>query len=196
MTQVRSAFAAAGLVAALSAFMLPLPALHAQIAITPLFGGYVPAGNLNDITGSAQNVAKTRDGTLSLGLNLDLGPLRGSVAYASGTTLKNASRQDIGKGNVVAAAADLVIRPIPRILVQPYLIAGAGQKWMKYDSSPTLVSGGDTRTFALHGGFGADLMLGSLGVAAELTDFLSKNSDDKWKVNDAFLMVGLRFAMH
>jgi hypothetical protein len=70
---------------------------RAQVAITPLIGGYVPATDVNQIGGSAETLAKTREGTLSLGLNVDLGPLRGTVAYASGTTIKNANRQEIGK---------------------------------------------------------------------------------------------------
>jgi hypothetical protein len=76
--------------------------------------------------------------------------------------------------------------------VQPYLVAGAGEKFYKYDQSTTL-SNGNFHTFALHGGLGADVMLGKVGVAAELTDFVSKGVDDKWNVHDAFLMVGLRF---
>ena len=163
----------------------------AQISITPMIGGYVPASNVNQVTGDAQNLAKTRDGTLSLGANVDFGLLRVTGMYASGTTLKNASKDDIGKGSVLGLAADLVIRPLPRVFVQPYLIAGAGQKFYRYDQSTTLLNEND-RDFTLHGGIGADLMLGSIGVAAELTDFLSKGANDKWNVHDAFLMVGLK----
>ena len=171
------------------------PMARAQIAVTPLIGGYVPANDVNQIGGSAETLAKTREGTLSLGLNLDLGPLRGTLAYASGTTIKNASRQDIGKGNVLAVAGDLVIRPLPRILVQPYLLVGAGKKFYKYDASATLASGVDKDAFALHGGVGADISLGKLGLVAELTDFLSKGADDKWNSHDAFMMLGLKFPL-
>ena len=166
--------------------------LSAQISITPMIGGYVPATDVNQIGGSAENIAKTREGTLSLGLNVGLGPLRGTLAYASGTTIKNASSQNIGKGNVLAAAADLVIRPLPRILVQPYLLAGAGRKFYRYDASAALGSGVDKQAFAFHGGVGADLSLGKLGVVAELTDFLSKGAEDKWNAHDAFLMFGVK----
>ena len=92
--------------------------MRAQIAITPMVGGYIPASDVNQVTGTAQGIAKTRDGTLSLGANVDLGMLRGTLMYASGTTIKNASKQDLGKGSVLAAGADLVIRPLPRIFVQ------------------------------------------------------------------------------
>ena len=170
--------------------------MRAQIAITPMVGGYIPASNVNQVTGSAQGIAKTRDGTLSLGANVDLGMLRGTLMYASGTTIKNASKEDIGKGSVLAAGADLVIRPLPRIFVQPYVIAGAAEKFYKYSDTPSFfVDNGSDRDFAFHGGVGADLMLGSIGVAAELTDFLSKGADKKWNVHDAFLMVGMRFKL-
>lgn len=184
-----------GFVSATALLVAAASTAHAQVAITPLIGGYVPASDVNQISGSAQNVAKTRDGTLSLGANLDFGLLRGSVAYASGTTIKNASRQDIGKGSVLATTADLVIRPLPRILVQPYIVAGAGEKFFKYDDSPTLLSGGNKQAFALHGGIGADVMLGKVGVVAELTDFVSRGVDDKWNVHDAFLMAGLKLRL-
>jgi hypothetical protein len=176
----------------LALFLAATAAAHAQISVTPMIGGYVPATDVNQIGGSAENIAKTRDGTLSLGLNVDLGPLRGTLAYASGTTIKNASSQSIGKGNVLAAAADFVIRPLPRILVQPYLLVGGGKKFYRYDASTTLGSGVDKAAFALHGGVGADLSLGKLGVVAELTDFLSKGAEDKWNAHDAFLMFGVK----
>jgi hypothetical protein len=189
MQQVRALLSATALLIAAA------PITHAQVAITPMVGGYVPASDVNQVSGNAANIAKTREGTLSLGADLDFGAFRGSVAYATGTTIKNASRQDIGKGSVLATTADLVIRPLPRILVQPYIVAGAGEKFYKYDESPTLLSGGNRNSFALHGGLGADVMLGSIGVAAELTDFVSKGADNKWNVHDAFLMAGLRFRL-
>jgi hypothetical protein len=170
-------------------------ALPAQVALTPMFGGYLPANNVQQVTTDARSVAETRQGTLSLGLNLDLGALRGTLAYASGTTIQNANRQDIGKGNVLGAAADLVVRPLPRILVQPYLIAGAGEKFFKYDQSATLADGTPQHVFALHGGLGADVMLGPVGVAAELTDFLSRDAANKWDNHDAFLMMGLKLKL-
>lgn len=169
--------------------------IDAQVSITPMVGGYVPASDVNQVTGDAQNVAKTRDGTLSLGANVEFGILRGTLLYASGTTIKNASKENIGKGSVLGAAADLVIRPLPRLLVQPYLVAGAGQKFYRYDESTSFQSGGNDTDFAFHGGIGADVMLGSIGVAAELTDFLSKGADDTWNVHDAFLMVGVKLRL-
>ena len=91
-------------------------------------------------------------------------------------------------------AADVVIRPLPRVLVQPYLIAGGGQKFYRYDQTTTFTQSNNS-DFAFHGGLGADMMMGNMGVAAELTDFLSKGVEDKWNVHDAFLMVGFKFRL-
>lgn len=182
-------------VVAIIALAAAAPLARAQ-SITGLIGGYVPGSSVNEVTSGAQTVAESRQGTLSLGANIDFGLLRLSGAYASGTTIQNANRQDIGKGNLFAGAADLVVRPLPRILVQPYLLAGAGEKFIKYDQNASLINGANTaRQFALHGGVGADVMLGPIGVAAELTDFLSKDAANKWNQHDAFLMVGLKLGM-
>ena len=94
-----------------------------------------------------------------------------------------------------AAAADVVIRPLPRILVQPYLLGGAGEKFYKFDQASSVFTGENQRHFAWHGGVGADVMLGSVGVAAEVTDFLSQAADNKWNVHDAFVMVGMKLAL-
>lgn len=176
------------------ALIAAIPAAgHAQLSI--LAGGYVPGSSVHQVTSGAQTVAEKRQGTLSLGANLDLGPFRVSGAYASGTTIQNANRQDVGKGNVLGLAGDLVIRPLPRLLVQPYLLGGAGQTFYKYDQNATFTDNTTRRQFAWHGGVGADVKLGGLGVMAELTDFVSKDAADKWNVHDAFFMVGVKLGM-
>jgi hypothetical protein len=188
MTSTRSFFTAAAIAAIIAA---PVSA-RAQLSI--LAGGYVPGSDVHSVTSGAQTLAEQRKGTLSLGANIDLGIFRVSGAYASGTTIQNANRQDVGKGNLLGVAGDLVIRPFPRLLVQPYVLVGAGEKFYKYDN--TNFSNDPTRrAFTGHAGIGADLKLGGLGVVAELTDFVSKDAADKWNVHDAFLMVGLKLGM-
>jgi hypothetical protein len=161
-------------------------------SITPLIGGYVPAGDWVELRAGAENVANRREGTRSWGLNVEFGPLRGSVAYASGMNIKNASRQDIGTGSVLGYAGDFVVRPVMRMLVQPYILGGVGQKLYRFDQASIEPADFKSRQFAFHGGIGADVMLGSIGIAAEVTDFLSKSERQNWNVHDAFAMVGLR----
>lgn len=186
---VRALISGAALVAVVA------PIAVSQVTITPMAGGYIAASDIHQVSSGAQTLARSRDGILSLGADVDFGMLRGTLAYASGTTIQNASRQTIGKGSMLATTADLVLRPLPRVLVQPYVIAGAGEKFYRYDDDASVFTGGNTNAFGLHGGLGADVMLGSVGVAGELTDFVSKGGDDKWNVHDAFLMVGLKLRL-
>jgi hypothetical protein len=171
---------------------------QAQIAITPLVGGYIPGGSLKDVQAGAEQVAVEREGTLALGVNLDLGLLRGSLAYASGTTIRNAQREDIGEGKVLAAAADVVLRPLPRLLVQPYLLGGVGLKNLSYDKDDGIANAllpDDRSALSLHAGIGADVALGPIAIVAELTDFISRDANDKWNVHDAFLMAGIKLKL-
>ena len=175
---------------------------HAQgISITPQIGVYVPANNLDSLRSGAQQVRVKREGDLALGLNIDLGFLRGTVAYASAAKLNQKStiggtETQVGEGKLLAVAGDIVLRPIPRlIVVQPYLLAGAGLRRANYSYDDDGLANAfpkDDSDFALHAGVGADVMLGPVGVSAELTDFISKNSDDKWKQHDGFGFVGLK----
>ena len=165
-------------------------------SITALAGGYIPAGDLKTVQSGAEDVLD-RNGTLALGFNLDFGLLRGTLAYASGTTIRNADKEDIGEGTVLAAAADIVLRPLPRILVQPYLLGGVGFKNLSYDSDNSVTNAfpEDDRELSLHAGIGADVMFGPVGIVAEITDFISKDADDKWGMHDAFLMVGAKLRL-
>jgi len=175
---------------------------QAQLHITPSVGAYIPASDLRDLRSQADQTRLDREGTLGLGLNIEFGMLRGSIAYASGAKITDqgvSNRENLGDGSVLAAAADIVLRPLPRLLVQPYLLGGVGYKRLDYsyddDGISTNPLPADNREFALHGGVGADLMFGSLGIMAEVTDFVSKDQNDKWGMHDAFVMVGLRLRL-
>ncbi|HEY0674462.1 MAG TPA: outer membrane beta-barrel protein [Longimicrobiales bacterium] len=187
----------------LSALALLAPAaVHAQgISVTPMAGVYIPASDLYEIRDNTEQVFTVdKDGAFALGLNVELGMLRGSIAYATGAQLNErgvTNQENIGEGKLLAVAGDLVLRPIPRlIIVQPYLIAGAGLRREDYsyeDSGLADALPEEESDFALHAGIGADVMLGRLGVVAEFTDFITQDEDDKWKQHDAFAFVGLKF---
>jgi hypothetical protein len=189
--------AGAALAAALITLTLgaaPGAAQAQGIHITPLAGIYVPGSEWREIQSGAERVRVERDGSLALGLNLELGSLRGSLGYVTGGRISEEGvAGDIGDGSLLTAALDLVIRPLPRLLVQPYLFAGPGLVREQYSFDAGRFSGfpRDESHFALHLGAGADLMLGRLGVAAELSDWISR-PDDGGTQHDVFIMVGLR----
>ena len=183
---------AAGVVAA------PTASQAQGISVTPQIGVYVPANSVSGLRSAADSISVKREGTLALGLNIDLGFLRGSVAYASAAKLNKSGvsgQSQIGDGKLLTAAADLVLRPIPRILVQPYLLAGAGLRNANYSYDAQGVTNAFPKSqsnFAWHAGVGADVMLGPIGVSAEISDFISKNSANEWKQHDAFGLAGLK----
>jgi hypothetical protein len=180
-----------------------LPATgQAQVSITPQIGVYVPGDDFESLRSGADSVSVNKEGALALGLNVEFGFLRGSVAYASAAKINRrgvSGDSEVGEGKLLAVAGDVVLRPIPRLLIlQPYLIAGAGLRRADYDYDTDGLSNAfpeNTSDFALHAGIGADVMLGPLGVTAEITDFISKNEDDKWKRHDGFGFVGVKLKL-
>jgi hypothetical protein len=172
------------------------------IHLTPRIGAYIPASSAAELRDNAETVRIEREGTLSLGLNLDMGLLRGSIDYASGARISEAGATDrdrVGDGSLLAAAAAVVIRPLPRLLVQPYALAGAGLKWQDYSYDRSGVSVGvlkeERSDFAFHLGIGADLMFGRLGVVAELTDYITRSDTGGLGQHDAFASVGIRIGL-
>lgn len=174
----------------------------AQVHITPAIGAFIPASDLKDLQDQAEQTRFDRSGTLGLGVNLDFGWLRGSVAYATGATISDegvSGEDEIGDGSVLAVAADLVVRPLPRLLVQPYLLGGVGLKRQDFsfddDGVTTNPLPDDQTDFAWHVGVGADLMLGGIGVMAEITDYITRTEEKTFGQHDAFALVGLRIRL-
>ena len=181
----------------LGALLLAPTLVNAQgTSITAQIGGYVPAGSFQELQAAAEE--RKREATMGLGLAIDFGGLRASLAYATGAKITEdgvSGEDEIGEGSVLAATGAFVLRPLPRLIVlQPYLLAGAGVKNLNYkiDSGVSGTFPEDERDLTLHLGVGADIMLGRIGISAEISDFLSQNDMEKWKVHDAFAFVGLK----
>src|SRR5687768_14523930 len=108
----------------LSAGLIALPDDGAaQVSVTPSFGVFTWASDLRGLRDAAEQQRLKREGTLGLGLTVEAGMLRGSLAYATGATLTDrgvTNRGEIGDGSVLAAAADIVVRPLGDFFLQPY----------------------------------------------------------------------------
>lgn len=117
----------------------------AQVYITPTVGGYVPASDFQTLRGEARDARIERSATMALGMNLELGALRGSLAYVTGTELTEdgvADRGAIGDGSMLAGSLGLVVRPIPRILgLQPYWEARASSVTVTRTTTTASASG-------------------------------------------------------
>jgi hypothetical protein len=185
-----------------AAIMIAAPSTaSAQIYITPAAGAWIPASDLQDLRNEAEQRRLERQGSLGLGLNIEAGWFRGSIAYASGATITDGgvrNGDDLGDGSVLALAGDIVLRPLPRLLVQPYGLVGAGLKRQDYSYSRDGIGSNplpaDRRDLALHAGIGADLMIGGIGIMAEVTDYITRQ-DGNFGQHDAFVLVGLRLRL-
>jgi hypothetical protein len=112
-----------------------------------------------------------------------------------------------GEQTMLVLAADLVLRPMRRlIIVQPYLLAGAGVK--RYDFSFSEPDGEtsieeafpESQTdFTIHAGLGLDLGIGPIALVAEMSDYVSwydaEGAEEGELQNDLFLMAGLRVGL-
>lgn len=182
-----------------AALMVPGLASAQGLHITPSVGVFIPASDVDGVRDGVDDTRLAREGTLGLGLNIDSGWLRGSIAYASGATIsEDGTDGDIGDGSVLAVAADIVVRPLPRMVVQPYLLGGVGFKRQNFSYDDEGLGNPlpeDQRDLTLHFGVGADLMFGGIGIMAEITDFLSQDTADEWNQHDAFAMIGIRLRL-
>src|SRR5688500_18639298 len=76
------------LIAVLAPLALPSRALHAQgITLAQMFGAYTQASSFASLRSNAQELRVERESALALGLNVEFGAVRGSLAYVSGATL-------------------------------------------------------------------------------------------------------------
>jgi hypothetical protein len=186
-----------------ASLVMALPNISAAqgFTVTPTLGVFIPASDLRELRETAAQARLERSGTLGLGLKVEAGWLRGSLAYATGATLTDrgvTNRGEIGDGSVLAAAADVVMRPLPRVVVQPYLLGGVGVKRQDYsynDDQFGDIFPREKTDLALHLGIGADASLGGFGIMAEISDFVSRRPDDSFGQHDAFAMVGLTFRL-
>jgi len=171
------------------------------LTISVTGGGYQQASSFATLKSGIQEMNVDAGSTLSFGGNIELGSLRLSAAYASGATIEqHGISGKIGEGSLLAASADLVMRPFPRLLgLQPYLLGGLGFKRTDFDLT------GDglpldfkeykaESKFAFHWGLGADVMFGRIGFMAEISDYVTV-SDNAFKAHDAFGVVGLKLRL-
>lgn len=178
--------------------VLALPAAaSAQISLIPRVGAYIPAGEFAEIDDEVEGVFDVdKEAAFTLGATLEFSRLYVSVDYITGSTLSTDGvddGDDLGNGSMLAMAGGLVFRPaIP--VFQPHVRLGAGVKRHNYsfdDQGFDVDFPDDDTDFALHGAVGLSLMLGGLGLSAELADYVTA---DGFAPNDLILSLGLRLA--
>lgn len=195
--------------AAVAAALLAPAAGAAQIALVPKIGFYTPATDLVDAAQAGGAIVDDRGGSLAVGLALDLSLPVSPVDLRVGFDYVTNSEFKVGDGTsestvdqqMLALTGDLVLRPLPRLIVlQPYVLAGAGIKKYSFDfKDASADSFDDENDFTVHGGLGLDLGLGPLSLVAEASDYVSwfkpEGAEDSKTQHDVFIMAGIRVGM-
>lgn len=185
-----------------------------RIQVVPRAGVFVSGSSLGEVREGTEAIKADLEGGLGVGLGIEFGmPLspfgfRAGFDYATDSKISasgiNEASGEAG-AKLLAVAGDLVFRPLPRLLVvQPYLLAGAGVK--RYDFEVSELGSGaenifsESQTdFALHGGAGLDVSLGAIALRAEVSDYVSwfelGSGGEKEMQNDVFATVGLRITL-
>jgi hypothetical protein len=187
-----------GAMVALSAGPAAAQVPGVDLILAPRAGLYMPLSSLVEESESPERQIK---GGVAFGVSAELdlpaSPInfRAGVDASFGRALEGPGAT--GKADVRSATVDIVFRPLPRLVVlQPYLLAGGGFKWYTFKDAPSDME--DRRDLTGHFGAGVDLKLGSIGLVAEVGDYISSfmsESGSKRLQNDVFLMAGLRVGL-
>ena len=183
--------------------VLPASQAEAQgIRLSPVLGVHVRGDDLTAVRTEAAEAQLAGRAALGIGADLGVGFLRASVRYATGAELTRAgvaNGEHIGSGSFLTAAGSVVLRPIPRIIgFRPFVVGGLGIKreGFSYDDPAwgDLLPDDQTTT-ALHVALGADIMLGRIGVTAEVGDYISLQAEEGEGRHDIFATIGLCFRL-
>jgi hypothetical protein len=160
--------------------------------VTPQIGAHRPGDRVYEVSGDELEM----ENAMTLGVSAEAGFLRGTAIYSTGATISSrgiTNTDDIGDGSMLLLAGDVVWRPLPRIALQPYLLGGVGLKRFDYSiEDQGLRSAFDDHTdFAWNVGAGADLMLGNVGIMAEVSDFIGSKRREFGR-HDTIVTAGLR----
>ncbi|MDZ7772779.1 MAG: hypothetical protein U5K31_08585 [Balneolaceae bacterium] len=131
-------------------------------------------------------------GGLSLGYESRERVLNGRLTgiYRRKTTIPTFTGSTKADISYTAITADLVVRPLSGIVVQPYLIAGVGAHKLAYYGSQSAAISSDWE-LAVQTGLGLDVQLHESGyfLGVELLDYLANVADDADIGHSAFLTV-------
>jgi opacity protein-like surface antigen len=206
--------AALAMTAAAAALLLAgstAPAAAQNLILQPKVGAYIPASGIGDFQDQTTTIARDRAGSLAIGLGAELtiGALpfnvRGNLEFATGSTVSadDGVTQDV-ESTLLAVVADVVFRPIPRVLAQPYLLVGAGMKVHEFEvdnlsASERELFPPDQTNLTFHIGAGLDIALGPIGLLIEASDYISRlettPGGERRLQHDVFVMAGIRVRM-
>lgn len=176
----------------------------AAVVLIPLGGAYLPGvEGPGDVTAGVDSVLGGSETTVVVGATMQLaspdGPanvrLSGMKSTSAVVATEGIETGGTDRKEFLALTGDLVLRPIPRFLLQPYILGGAGAQRITPAAGDggAGTSGSASWEFVGKVGAGLDLRIGTRGVlvSAEVVDYLSNIGSDGEVGHDAMALVGL-----
>lgn len=176
----------------------------AAVVLIPLGGAYLPGvEGPGDVTAGVDSVLGGSETTVVVGGTIQMaspdGPVNVRLSGMKSTSAVVATggieTGGTDRKEFLALTGDLVLRPIPRFLLQPYILGGAGAQRITPAAGDggTGASGSASWEFVGKVGAGLDLRIGTRGVlvSAEVVDYLSNIGGDTEMGHDAMALVGL-----
>lgn len=157
------------------------------ITLMPKAGAFLSGvSSVGDISGEAgatlggEQSVFTWGGSVAFGgrdgpVNLRLTGLRTTGSLVSTTEGVNAPGAPIPQ-RLLLLTGDLVLRPLPRFLVQPYVIGGVGGRRLSVGGTDASSASSPWSTTA-QVGVGVDLQLGGLTLGVEIVDYLTRGGE-------------------
>jgi len=172
-----------------------------QVALTlmPRAGLFLSGtGSFWDIAGEVSSSLSDKQSVFTWGASLAFGSRDGPANFRLTGLRTTGSLASTPGGRASASAVpnkmlaltgDVVVRPVPRFLVQPYGIGGAGTR--RLTISQAQGAGTEARwDAALQVGLGVDLRIGNTTLGAEVVDYLTGfGRSDQGLQHDAFLFL-------
>jgi len=169
-----------------------------KVTLVPKGGFSLPGvGSLGSLPSQTSATLSGQQSVLTYGGSISFGSRNGldfrlTGLYRKGSITTVLQNDQITETEIpetfTVFSTDLMLRPFPRIIVQPYVVGGVGLRKISYEGSGS-VSVDESWKSAVPLGIGADIQLGNNGLilGAEMVDYLSNFGGESDMRHDAFL---------
>jgi hypothetical protein len=158
--------------------------------------------SFDDISGEASSALDSKQsvftwggsvafGSRDSGLNLRLTGFRTTGSLVSST---DGPRAQPAPEHLLLITGDLILRPLPRLLLQPYGIGGVGGRRLLIEGNTSTTQANSSWDATGQVGIGADLRLGNVTVGVEIVDYLTRSGGSGGELQHdafAFLVLGV-----
>lgn len=178
---------------------------NVALTLMPRLGAFLSGvGSVGDISGEVGAALGRAQSVLSWGGSVAFGSRNGTVNVrltglrTTGSLVSTTEGVESAAGTtpnkLLFLTGDLVLRPIPRVLVQPYALGGVGARRLSVEAfggTAGEVNVDPRWDPSVQVGIGADVRVGNVTLGLEVVDYLSGFDSDGGLQHDAFVFAAV-----